>query len=111
MHVKINGVKQKKLNQIKLSFIKYNHTLSNLVAVNQPGQHWSEEMGGVAMNRFGMVFVLTLTLLYSFTVNALVEIIFWNISSKSFLESGFKPTVRTLFFFFFEVQSFVLINY
>ncbi len=78
-----------------MSFVKYNHTLANLVVGPQPGVHWSEHLGGVEINRLGMVGVLLLTLLYSFTVNASVEVAFSSLQSPEFHDSGIEPSVTT----------------
>lgn len=76
-----------------MTYVKSNHTLSPLVLGHVAADHWSVGVGGVEITRLGHLLVLALTLVYSFTVNALVEVAFWHIESEAFHDSGIEPTV------------------
>ena len=76
-----------------MTYVKSNHTLSPLVLGHVAADHWSVGVGGVEITRLGHLLVLALTLVYSFTVNALVEVAFWHVESEAFHDSGIEPTV------------------
>lgn len=57
-----------------VGFIKFNHTLSNIFVGNQPGQHWTEGLGGVELTVLGRAGIVLLTMLFSLTVNVFVEL-------------------------------------
>lgn len=80
-----------------LSFVQQNHTLAGLIVAHPTGpgaDHWTVGLGGVEMNRWGMMGVVFLTMLYSFSINAAVEIGFWKISSESFKNSPVEPPLK-----------------
>jgi hypothetical protein len=76
-----------------MTYVTTNHTLSPLFLGHVATDHWSAGVGGVEITRLGHLLVLALTLVYSFTVNALVEVAFWHVESETFHDSGIEPTV------------------